>query len=149
MQLSANFLCRLRLGYCVASIDVCVLLGIVRLMLLKDSSYKLYKKTGPTPYISRSPIIKALYMLKAHKPCSAGPSLNLSQLLHRLAVLMVLSANPHGALIPIGVECSSFVFMSRGSTRRSSLTPMGFGYLKCVAAANMYTSRWGGFNCVG
>ena len=63
--------------------------------------------------------------------------------LSRLALLMVLAAHQDGGVVPLGVECSTYVFMSRGTTKRSVLLPMGYTVLPKIAAANMYASRKG------
>ena len=57
---------------------------------------------------------------------------------------MLLCSHPDGALVPLGVECGTYVFMSRGLTKRTILTPMGFVLNPCVQAANTFTSRQGG-----
>ena len=61
----------------------------------------------------------------------------------RLAILMLLCGHPEGAVVCLGIECSTFVFMSSASTRRTCLTPMGNRTSSRVEGANKYTSRWG------
>ena len=58
-------------------------------------------------------------------------------------MLMVLAAHDDGGVVPLGVECSTYVFMSRGTTKRSVLVPMGYSLLPKVDAANKYSARWG------
>ena len=57
----------------------------------------------------------------------------------RLAISMVLFA--FKALIVLGVECSTFVFINAGTSRRSALTPMGDSCRPSVSNANRYASR--------
>ena len=64
--------------------------------------------------------------------CSALPHV-------RLAVMMVLCARR--ALICLGIECSTYVFMNAGTSRRSVLMPMGCSSRRTVAQANRFTSR--------
>ena len=45
------------------------------------------------------------------------------------------------SLVAIGLECSTFVFMSSGTTRRSVLMPMGDTTRAKVVTANTYASR--------
>ena len=59
----------------------------------------------------------------------------------RLAVMMILSGSPAGAISMLGIECSTFVSMSRGSTKRDELNPWGNVSAPSVAAANKATSR--------
>ncbi|CAE7206912.1 unnamed protein product [Symbiodinium natans] len=58
-----------------------------------------------------------------------------------LAVMMILSGSPAGAISMLGIECSTFVSMSRGSTKRDELNPWGNVSAPSVAAANKATSR--------
>ena len=62
----------------------------------------------------------------------------------RLAVSMVLAA--YRAFIVLGVECSTFVFMNSGTSKRSWATPMGHTVRASVQAANQYASRRGRIN---
>ena len=59
----------------------------------------------------------------------------------RLALQMMLCSRK--ALVCLGVECSTYVFMSNGTTRRTWLTPMGDTTRQSVLEANQFTSRPG------
>ena len=59
----------------------------------------------------------------------------------RLAVLMVLSGSLSGALAILGVECSTFVFMNQGRSKRTELNPWGGPAVDSVHEANQSTSR--------
>ena len=45
------------------------------------------------------------------------------------------------ALLVLGVECSTFIFMNAGTSRRSVLMPMGDTAVRSVRNANKYASR--------
>lgn len=60
-----------------------------------------------------------------------------------LAVIMLLHGHPEGMLTIWGVECSSWIALSRGSTRRSELCPMGDCRAPSVIKANLLMSRRG------
>ena len=59
----------------------------------------------------------------------------------RLAVMMMMCVDPAGAAIFLGIECSTFVLMNRGTSKRSAWLPMGDTSVKSVLRANSYTSR--------
>ena len=59
----------------------------------------------------------------------------------RLAILMVLYS--FRALMFLGVECGTFIFMNSGSSRRSPVTPMGDTAKISVSQANRFASRPG------
>ena len=54
---------------------------------------------------------------------------------------MILSGSPKGALAIMGIECSTFVAINRGTSQRSQFMPYGNIHAPSVAAANMATSR--------
>ncbi|CAE7814559.1 unnamed protein product [Symbiodinium sp. CCMP2592] len=58
-----------------------------------------------------------------------------------LAVLMVLSGSVEGAIAVLGIECSTFVEVNRGSSKRSELLPWGDEEVSSVYEANQATSR--------
>ena len=57
---------------------------------------------------------------------------------------MVLSGTESGAAAVLGVECSTFVAVNRGTSKRSEINPYGDPNVRSVAAANMSTSRRAG-----
>ena len=59
----------------------------------------------------------------------------------RLAVLMVLSGSPEKAIAVLGVECSTFVQINRGTSKRSEVLPWGDLEVESVSEANEATSR--------
>ena len=59
----------------------------------------------------------------------------------RLAVLLCLSGSPLGALAVLGVECSTFVPVNKGTSKRDELNPWGNVLAASVAAASRSTSR--------
>ena len=59
----------------------------------------------------------------------------------RLALKAILEGNYGELLVTMGVCCSSWVVASRGSSKRSFLTPMGCATYKTVAEANKMVSR--------
>ena len=59
----------------------------------------------------------------------------------RLAVMMALSGNAQGALGILGIECSTFVSINRGTSKRDELFPWGNTSAPSVASANKATSR--------
>ena len=61
----------------------------------------------------------------------------------RLCILLILRGRRDAFLAVIAVRCSSFVLASRGSTKRSELTPMGFEEYEKVSVANLLASRQG------
>ena len=54
---------------------------------------------------------------------------------------MVLSGNPIGALVVMGIECSTFVAINKGSSKRDEFMPWGDTEQQSVTDANMGTSR--------
>ena len=56
---------------------------------------------------------------------------------------MVLAGKPEGALLLMGIECSTFVAISKGTHRRDALLPWGDELKPSVVDANVGTSRWG------
>lgn len=61
----------------------------------------------------------------------------------RAALVAVLRGDPAGFNHWMGVQCSTWVSTSRGSTGRSSANPLGILDSPCVASANMMVSRCG------
>ena len=53
----------------------------------------------------------------------------------------ILCGDPNGFVHWLGVQCSTWVSTSRGSTGRSKANPMGLEDLTCVANANLMVSR--------
>ena len=49
----------------------------------------------------------------------------------------------YNAVVMLGVECSTFIFMNAGTSRRNIITPMGDTAKRSVAQANQYASRRG------
>ena len=64
----------------------------------------------------------------------------------RLCILLILRGRRDAFLAMIAVCCSSFVLSSRGSSKRSELTPMGFEMYEKVAVANLLAARQGWCN---
>ena len=54
---------------------------------------------------------------------------------------MVLCSHHDGALVLLGVECSTFVLVNRGTSKRSELLPMGFRLHPSVEGANKFAAR--------
>ena len=54
---------------------------------------------------------------------------------------MILSGSLEGAIAVLGVECSTFVHVNRGTSKRSELLPWGDTMVDSVYEANMATSR--------
>ena len=54
---------------------------------------------------------------------------------------MILSGSFEGAIAVLGIECSTFVQMNRGTSKRSELLPWGDTTVDSVYEANMATSR--------
>ena len=52
-----------------------------------------------------------------------------------------MCVNTVGATIVMGIECSTYVLINRGTSKRSHLLPMGNTAMPSVACANMFTSR--------
>ena len=61
----------------------------------------------------------------------------------RLAIQMILSGDPEGALAVLGVECSIFVAINKGTHKRDELMPFGDCSMPSVIEANKGTSRQG------
>ena len=61
--------------------------------------------------------------------------------LPRLAITLVLRLPLDAGFVLLAMCCSSFVTISRSSTGRSYLVPMGREDLKKVATANLLASR--------
>ena len=59
----------------------------------------------------------------------------------RLAMLVVLGSKMGAAMALLGVCCSSWVAISRGSSHRSFLNPMGFTGYESVRIANEISCR--------
>ena len=79
---------------------------------------------------------ESLFKVSTVLSCS---KLKVSYTLCRLGIIMVLYS--YKALICLGVECSTFIFMNAGTSRRSYVTPMGDSAKTSVYAANKYASR--------
>ena len=60
----------------------------------------------------------------------------------------VLQCDPAGFVCWMGILCSSWSAMSRGSTYRSWLSPLGLDTVKCVKEGNIMVGRWGWMNKV-
>lgn len=56
------------------------------------------------------------------------------------AIALILRLQP-GGLVWFGIVCSSWVWLCRGSTRRSTVNPSGDTTLPCVSMGNVMTSR--------
>ena len=56
------------------------------------------------------------------------------------AIALILRLQP-GGLVWFGIVCSSWVWLSRGSTRRSIVNPSGNTARSCVRMGNVMTSR--------
>ena len=54
-----------------------------------------------------------------------------------------MNGNPAGAMAVLGIECSTFVSINRGTSWRDELNPWGNPGAPSVQAANMSTSRQG------
>ena len=59
----------------------------------------------------------------------------------RLAILMALNGSVDGALAMLGLECSTFVAINRGTSGRSEVVPLGRPNVPSVVSANQATSR--------
>ena len=55
----------------------------------------------------------------------------------------ILQCDPRGFVCWMGILCSSWSAMSRGSTYRSWLAPLGLDTVKCVVEGNIMVGRWG------
>ena len=60
----------------------------------------------------------------------------------RLAVALCLCGSPEGAIAVLGVECSTFVSINKGTNRRDAVNPWGNIAAPSVASANKSTSRY-------
>ena len=54
---------------------------------------------------------------------------------------MALAGSPEGAIAVVGIECSTFVSMNKGTSKRDELNPLGDTNLPSVEQANMATTR--------
>ena len=54
---------------------------------------------------------------------------------------MILSGSFEGAIAVLGIECSTFVEVNRGCSKRSELLPWGDEEVDSVYEANQSTSR--------
>ena len=61
----------------------------------------------------------------------------------RLAVQMIMAGDARGALLMMGIECSTFVAINKGTHRRDALLPEGDTTKRSVQEANLATSRLG------
>lgn len=59
----------------------------------------------------------------------------------RLAIQALLQGDPNGFVVWFGVLCSTWSAVSRGSTFRWFLNPLGFEERPCVAAGNIMVAR--------
>lgn len=59
------------------------------------------------------------------------------------ALMACLSCKENSHLVVIAIVCSSFVSISRGTTKRSLLRPLGDPAVRCVQIGNLLASRWG------
>ena len=57
---------------------------------------------------------------------------------------MALAGSPLGAIAVMGIECSTFVSINKGTSKRDELNPMGDTDVDSVEEANMATSRQAG-----
>ena len=86
------------------------------------------------------------YLLEPHLaimwsgPCACGAWADLSNEDPRSALMLVRRLRAD-ALLFCGPPCSTWVWMSRGSTLRSTVTPLGDTTLPCVASANKLVAR--------
>ena len=58
-------------------------------------------------------------------------------------MMSILSCDPSGFVVWMGVLCSSWSAMSRGSTYRSWLAPLGLPTVRCVDEGNRMVGRRG------
>ena len=63
------------------------------------------------------------------------------QISPRTAMIAILQSDPSGFVIWFGILCSTWSAMSRGSTRRSYLCPLGLESMQCVAEGNVMVAR--------
>ena len=61
----------------------------------------------------------------------------------RIAAISILGADPTGFVVWMGILCSTWSAMSRGSTFRSWLWPLGLESLQCVSEGNTMVARTG------
>ena len=61
----------------------------------------------------------------------------------RLAIRMILSGSTESALAMLGLECSTFVAINKGTHKRDELMPWGDESMPSVLDANRGTSRPG------
>ena len=54
---------------------------------------------------------------------------------------MVLAGKPDRTLAVLGVECSTYVSINRGTSKRDELNPCGDTSVRSVRLANQATSR--------
>jgi hypothetical protein len=65
----------------------------------------------------------------------------------RLAIMMILKCKPENFVVMLGVLCSTWVAINRGSSGRSWLCPMGNGASEAAANGNIMVSRQSGKEC--
>lgn len=81
---------------------------------------------------------------KQGKPIPSGNMFDLTTSAGFLTALMACLSCQEGAhLVVIAIVCSSFVSISRGTTKRSLLRPLGDPSIKCVRIGNLLASRCG------
>ena len=56
-------------------------------------------------------------------------------------MVAILQSDPSGFVAWFGILCSTWSAMSRGSTRRSYLCPLGLESVQCVAEGNIMVAR--------
>ena len=76
----------------------------------------------------------------AASPCTMP---GLSFLQFRAALIALMRGDPEGFVHWMGVLCSSWVTVSRGTTGRCLINPHGCEDVGCVRSANLMTSRLG------
>ena len=62
----------------------------------------------------------------------------------RLVIQALLQGDPDGFVAWYGVLCSTWSAVSRGSTFRWYLNPLGYEDRECVAQGNLMVARFGG-----
>lgn len=91
-------------------------------------------------YKKRSSIVFDLYVGPPPSSCSTFMALKL-----RLAMTILMKCRP-GLVAHLGLACGSWVVVSRGTTLRSFLAPMGRTDVESVAQANCLVARWEWYN---
>lgn len=80
-------------------------------------------------------VVELICINKLHQSKSASQS--------RLAIQALLQSDPQGFVAWFGILCATWSAVSRGSTFRWYLNPLGFEERPCVASGNLMVSRSG------